>query len=112
MAIRKISMNSLRKFDAYTWSKLPQVVQSSLERRSWWKVLVIYSALLGLVIYRFGIIRKSIFFHSAPVTRSDDFSSRNQIKELIIHLIFFFLPMILAIGFSHARQVDGRAVNQ
>lgn len=101
-------MNPLRKLDAYTWNKLPRMIQSSIDRNSWWKVLLTYSTLTVLVIYRFGISRKSIFFHSYPVARSHEFSTQSQIQELIVHLVFFFLPMILAIGFNHVRQVDDR----
>ncbi len=103
-------MELLRRADSYTWNKLPTIIQSSIERDSWWKILLTYSTLLVLVIYRFVITRRSIFFHSYPVARAQEFSSQTQIKELIIHLVFFFLPMILAVSFNHVRQADERVV--
>lgn len=101
-------MNFLKRFDAYTWGKLPSAIQGALDRTSWWKILVVYIALAVLLLYRFVIIRRSIFFHSYPASRAHEFTSETQLRELLIHLIFFFLPMILAITFNYGRRLDTR----
>jgi hypothetical protein len=88
------------KFDEFTWRFVPAPLKSLIERRSWLTLLGIYTILAALVIYRFVYLRRSIFFHSASPLGHPHVESSTQVTELIIHLFFFFVPMMLAFTFN------------
>lgn len=92
-----------RRVDDLTWSYLPLPFKSVLDRSSWWKLLLVYSTLVVLLVYRFFFARGPILVHAPPSTRLGDNHSNVQTKELIIHLMFFFVPMFIAY-FTRPRQ--------
>jgi len=97
-------MSLLRRFDEFSWRFVPGPLKNVIERESWLKLLTIYVALAILVIYRFFILKRSIFFHSASPVRSGQVESATQLQELMIHLLFFFAPMMLAFHFNRERN--------
>ena len=95
------SMSGLfEKFDNFTWNYVPLPFKSVIERTSWWKLVLIYSTLIFVLIYRLFVSRQSIFFHSSsPLTKSS-----GDWREVGVQLVFFFFPMFLAFT-TQRRQV-------
>ena len=93
-------MRIVNAIDEWTWRYVPTPVKSVIERSSWLKLLTIYTLLLVVLIYRFGIVGKSLFFHSESPTRLSDIDSGTQLRELIVHLAFFSVPMMIAFTFN------------
>jgi len=94
-----------KRIDDFTWHYVPVPFKSVIERSSWWKLLLIYSTLFVLVVYRFWILREPLFFHSGPsIMNHPQVDKSTQLKELMIHLLFFFIPMILAFT-TRPRQI-------
>ena len=95
-----ISMNALHRIDELTWHYVPPQIKAVIERGSWWKLVLIYGALLAVSVYRFAVVKRSIFFHAAPTSYAEELESTTQLTELLVHLAFFCIPMVLAFSFS------------
>ena len=95
-----ISMNALHRIDELTWHYVPPQIKAVIERGSWWKLVLIYGALLAVSVYRFVVVKRSIFFHAAPTSYAEELESTTQLTELLVHLAFFCIPMVLAFSFS------------
>lgn len=96
----------IKKIDDIAWNVVPASLQDIIERKSWLLLLSIYSTLLLLLTYRFAIAKKPIFFHGSTSLskRIPDVDSSDQIKELLIHLAFFMIPLVLSFTFNRGNS--------
>ena len=92
----------IKKIDDITWNFVPTSLKDIIERRSWLLLLSVYSTLLLLLTYRFAIAKNPIFFHGSTSLskRIPNIDSSDQIKELLIHLAFFMIPVVLSLTFN------------
>lgn len=96
----------LSKIDKVTWKFVPDVFKPVINRDHWLKMLSAYTALAFFMVYRLVVIERTYLFHSSPPTRST-YATSSQLKELLVHLIFFFVPGYFVFAFATRRNQTG-----
>jgi hypothetical protein len=92
--------------DNGTWKYVPNALKTVINRDHWLKMLSAYTALVLLMIYRLVVIERTYLFHSSSPTRST-YATSSQLKELLVHLIFFFVPGYFVFAFATRRDQTG-----
>ena len=74
-----ISMNALHRIDELTWHYVPPQIKAVIERGSWWKLVLIYGALLAVSAACFPEMAVAILplpvTVNAPPTLTDELST-------------------------------------
>lgn len=95
------------KIDEGTWKYVPDALKAVINRDHWLKVLSAYTALVILMIYRLLVIERTYLFHSSSPMRST-FATSSQLKEVLVHLVFFFVPGYFVFAFAARRAQTSR----